>query len=222
MCPIYNPPGGGISQLTGDVTAGPGSGSVADTLVATANVNTIIAANSPVVSVFGRTGIIAARTNDYAVAQVLGAAPLASPTFTGIPTAPTAANGTNTNQIATTAFVLANGGSNSVLATVSTFNLSTVAATNILTYTPTLFGNFEIGIYFTVIVATTNVTITVTYADANLGAQTLTLLNAVPEVVGAYTLTKFMIHCPAANAITITFTAGTANQVIASASIVQN
>lgn len=37
-------------------------------------------------------------------------APLNSPAFTGIPTAPTAANGTNTIQIATTAFVLANSG----------------------------------------------------------------------------------------------------------------
>ena len=35
---------------------------------------------------------------------------LASPAFTGIPTAPTAAVGTNTTQIATTAFVLANSG----------------------------------------------------------------------------------------------------------------
>ncbi len=33
----------------------------------------------------------------------------ASPTFTGVPAAPTAAAGTNTTQIATTAFVLANG-----------------------------------------------------------------------------------------------------------------
>ncbi|MBR3239865.1 MAG: hypothetical protein IKF99_15690, partial [Oscillospiraceae bacterium] len=38
--------------------------------------------------------------------QALGAkAPLASPTFTGTPKAPTAAAGTNTTQIATTAFV---------------------------------------------------------------------------------------------------------------------
>ena len=37
----------------------------------------------------------------------LGAAPLASPAFTGNPTAPTAAAGTNTTQIATTAFVTA-------------------------------------------------------------------------------------------------------------------
>tara|TARA_R100000479_G_scaffold93766_1_gene46301 strand:- start:2177 stop:3343 length:1167 start_codon:yes stop_codon:yes gene_type:complete len=38
-------------------------------------------------------------------------APLASPDLTGTPTAPTAAVGTNTTQIATTAFVLANGSS---------------------------------------------------------------------------------------------------------------
>ena len=37
----------------------------------------------------------------------LGAAALASPTFTGVPIAPTAATGTNTNQIATTAYVKA-------------------------------------------------------------------------------------------------------------------
>src|SRR5262245_17272350 len=36
-----------------------------------------------------------------------GLAPLASPTFTGTPAAPTAPNGTNTTQIATTAYVLA-------------------------------------------------------------------------------------------------------------------
>lgn len=39
------------------------------------------------------------------------AAPLASPALTGTPTAPTATVGTNTAQIATTSFVLANGGS---------------------------------------------------------------------------------------------------------------
>lgn len=39
------------------------------------------------------------------VGQVSGAAPLVSPAITGTPTAPTASNGTNTTQIATTAFV---------------------------------------------------------------------------------------------------------------------
>ena len=41
------------------------------------------------------------------VGDVSGAAPLASPTFTGTPAAPTATAGTNTTQIATTAFVTA-------------------------------------------------------------------------------------------------------------------
>jgi DNA-binding beta-propeller fold protein YncE len=44
------------------------------------------------------------------------AAPLASPTFTGTPAVPTATLGTSTTQIASTAFVLANGSSSSVAA----------------------------------------------------------------------------------------------------------
>lgn len=40
-----------------------------------------------------------------------GTAPLNSPAFTGVPTAPTAPLGTNTTQLATTAFAIANGGS---------------------------------------------------------------------------------------------------------------
>lgn len=56
-------------------------------------------------SVFGRTGAVVKAAGDYAVADVTGAAPLASPTFTGTPAAPTAVAGTNTTQLATTAFV---------------------------------------------------------------------------------------------------------------------
>lgn len=60
-------------------------------------------------SVFSRTGVIAAQSGDYSVGQVTGAAPLASPTFTGVPAAPTASSGTNTTQLATTAFVTTAG-----------------------------------------------------------------------------------------------------------------
>ncbi len=45
-------------------------------------------------------------------------APKASPTFTGIPAAPTASPGTNTTQLATTAFVLANSGSSVTVLTI--------------------------------------------------------------------------------------------------------
>lgn len=44
-------------------------------------------------------------TEKETVANVALKAPLASPALTGVPTAPTAANGTNTTQLATTAFV---------------------------------------------------------------------------------------------------------------------
>lgn len=44
------------------------------------------------------------------VSGLVAKAPLASPSLTGTPTAPTAAPGTNTNQVATCAFVMANAG----------------------------------------------------------------------------------------------------------------
>ncbi len=68
-------------------------------------------AAAAVASVFGRTGAVVAVGGDYAVADITGAAPLASPTFTGTPLSTTAAVDTNTTQIATTAFVLAQASS---------------------------------------------------------------------------------------------------------------
>lgn len=44
---------------------------------------------------------------DVTFLAALGGAPLASPTFTGAPLAPTASAGTNTTQLASTAFVTA-------------------------------------------------------------------------------------------------------------------
>jgi hypothetical protein len=49
----------------------------------------------------------------------LGAAPLASPTFTGVPAVPTATAGTDTTQAASTAFVLANAPTSLIAAFVS-------------------------------------------------------------------------------------------------------
>lgn len=46
-------------------------------------------ASTTVQSVFGRSGAVVATSGDYGVAQVTGAAPLASPTFTGTVTGPT-------------------------------------------------------------------------------------------------------------------------------------
>ena len=92
--------------------------------------------------------------------------------------------------------------------------------TTIVTYAPPAAGNFLIGIYFTVITATTNVTVTVTWTDAT-GAQTLTLLNAVAEVTGSYTMVSFEINSVITSPITVSMTAGTVSQVVGSASIYQ-
>ena len=48
----------------------------------------IVTGESAVTSVFGRTGAVTAQSGDYSVGQVTGAAPLASPTFTGTVTEP--------------------------------------------------------------------------------------------------------------------------------------
>ncbi len=58
-----------------------------------------------VTSVFGRTGAVVAGSGDYSVAQITGAAALASPAFTGSPTAPTPGAGDNSTKLATTAYV---------------------------------------------------------------------------------------------------------------------
>ena len=72
--------------------------------------NAVADATAGVASFNGRTGIVVLTAADLAGA---GGAPLASPTFTGTPAAPTAAPGTATTQLATTAFVSAATGGGS-------------------------------------------------------------------------------------------------------------
>jgi hypothetical protein len=66
--------------------------------------NEINAVNAGVISFNGRSGLVTLNSGDVSAA---GGATLSSPAFVGVPTAPTAAVGTSTTQIATTAYVLA-------------------------------------------------------------------------------------------------------------------
>lgn len=101
-------------------TANPGSST--NQLATTAFVSAAVAAvNTGVLSFNGRTGAVNLLGNDVSAA---GGALINSPTFTGIPSAPTAAGGTNTTQLATTAFVAAALASASV---VTSFNTRTGA-----------------------------------------------------------------------------------------------
>ena len=78
-------------------------------------------------------------------------AKLASPTFTGVPAAPTAAVATNTTQIATTAFVLANPGNKYFGLTTglyystlrATANATTAGTFQTVFFTPILFDTTE-------------------------------------------------------------------------------
>jgi hypothetical protein len=86
--------------------------------------NAIASGVAGVASFNSRTGVVVLTTADLTGA---GGALIASPAFTGIPAAPTAAPGTNTVQLATTAFVLAAIASST--AGVSSFNTRTGAIT---------------------------------------------------------------------------------------------
>ena len=80
-----------------------------------------------------RSGAVVPTSGDYTVSQVTGAAPLASPALTGIPTAPTQSCASNTD-IATGAYVAAcAGGSGS---SVSVNGGSTIASPNLDNTTP--------------------------------------------------------------------------------------
>ena len=97
--------------------------------------------------------------------------------------------------------------------------LTATTATTIATFTPSSAGNYVLYAYFTVITATTTVTLEATWTDTS-GSQSYTWVNAGSEAVGSYTLMPLYINSVASDAITITATAGTADQVYVSANIV--
>ncbi len=62
-------------------------------------------ASAGVTSFNGRTGAVIAQTGDYTVSEVTGAAPLASPNFSGTPTTPTPSGGDTSTQVTNDAWV---------------------------------------------------------------------------------------------------------------------
>jgi hypothetical protein len=80
-------PNPAVAKISGVAITGPPS--TGQILIATSSsAASWQAAPGGVSSVFGRTGVITATSGDYTVGQVTGAAPLASPTFTGAVTIP--------------------------------------------------------------------------------------------------------------------------------------
>jgi hypothetical protein len=96
-------------------TAGDNDTSVATTAFVTGAVATATVPPATLPPVMDGTAAVGTATKyareDHVHPSDTSRAPLASPTFTGVPAAPTASPGTNTTQIATTAFVTAATGS---------------------------------------------------------------------------------------------------------------
>lgn len=104
-------------------------------------------------------------------------------------------------------------------------NLTSISATTIATYTTPSSGAsmYQVMCGFGVLTATTSVTITITWTDsAGTGAQTVTLLNAQASNIGTYSLLPVFIgRINNSDAITVTATAGTINNVTVWATITQ-
>ena len=99
----------------------------------------------------------------------------------------------------------------------SEVELTVTTPVTIVTETPVSPGNFIVNAYMRVIAAATVLTLTVTWTDVS-GPQSYTWLSAQTEQVGSYTFAPVYLNSTA-TAITVTATAGTANQVFVSATI---
>jgi hypothetical protein len=98
----------------------------------TVNGVTLSGSSTPTLAVTGTANLSGTNTGDQDIsgiatnaAAIALKAPLASPALTGVPTAPTATVGTNTTQLATTAFVLANAGGGGGSGTVTSVSVTT-------------------------------------------------------------------------------------------------
>lgn len=110
------------------------------TAVVNINVSVVVASGSrgagggSVSSVFTRTGAVAAASGDYTVGQVTGAAPTASPTFTGTVTEPLLATTTNCAAVGTAANPSV---ASCVAASAGSFSCATAASTGSCTVNTT-------------------------------------------------------------------------------------
>jgi hypothetical protein len=120
--------------FTGAPTAPtPGGGDSSTKIATTAFVSNAIASQAGVLSFNSRTGAVSLQAADV---TDVGGALLASPSFTGTPIAPTAAPGTNTTQLATTAFVVAGDAAKVAKSGDAMSGALTIAAANALQVVP--------------------------------------------------------------------------------------
>ena len=127
LAPLASPAFTGIPTAP-TAALGTNTTQVASTAFVLANANTSDSYATQAQVNAGVVSNLAIAPSTFAASSQLAAlAPLASPAFTGIPTAPTAALGTNTTQVASTAFVLANANTSDSYATQAQVNAGVVS-----------------------------------------------------------------------------------------------
>lgn len=109
------------------------------------------------------------------------------------------------------------GGGGSLIIDQPNVLLTTTGATNVLTYTAAFNGDWAIYIGFRVVNAPTNLEIHVNYTDQT-GSQVVEALSSGVQAVGSNTILPVYINATA-TAITIVATAGTANNIYVSSSL---
>jgi len=99
------------------------------------------------------------------------------------------------------------------------FQITTTSSTTVATFTAPTAGNYLINVSYRVATTTTDVTLIASYTNS-AGSQTVTFVPLTSTAVGTYTVSPVLINTTA-SAITITATAGTANNLFVSASIMR-
>ena len=98
--------------------------------------------------------------------------------------------------------------------------MATTSAVTVLNFTPTSQGLFTLHYYYYVQNAATTVTVTLSWYDSSspTAPRTLTLVNTTQDVM-AYPNNPVVINATTSGPIQLTFQAGTANNVVASAAL---
>jgi len=112
-------------------------------------------------------------------------------------------------------------GVSATLTSAKNVEVTSTAAQTILTFMPTTSGLYSIKSYLRVVTAATTVTLTIAFADSG-GAQPYTppALNAQSLAVGSHGVIAYDFEAVAGTPITLTVTAGTANQVYVTGALV--
>ena len=172
------------------------------------------------ITVTNPTGVGAATLGLSGVANSALAGPLVSSVTagTGINVSGNPTSGTGSPTISLSSGL---GGTVLIQAIKIEEELTTTAATTVATYTPTATYGYHIQVFVRVVTAATTVTVTLTYYDAATTAHTDTLVPGTSLAVGAYDVVGSFVVAGSGGAIAVSVTAGTANQVYASAVIAQ-